>query len=391
VDSELIALLLLSLALARITSFILSKIYIPPIASYMLTGIIIGPSLVNLINVGNYPKGLVTLALLFLLFYAGLNVDFRGFRHYFKESILLTLGGVLLTSTLIMVTLRYLGFPLYASIIAAISLSNTATEVVVIMLEQAGSIDDTFKRVVISASFFDDILAVILMSVIKGGIIGGFEALIDILKFIVSFVLVLITFILIIKFFQGLIHAIIVNWGYLVTLSSIIFFALPFIFNELGLGTTLGAYLAGLLISSLRLVHDPTLIYTVRVEELISRVGTILEFFIIPIFFLYVGIRVNLNYVFTSLTLILLLLAIIGKFVGSLITMSYKEGLRRGTLMGIAMNVRGSLEPAVALLALESGVINQELFNAIIMVSLLTSLIIPILFVSLRRTLTSIV
>ena len=52
--------------------------------------------------------------------------------------------------------------------------------------------------------------------------------------------------------------------------------------------------------------------------------------------------------------------------------------------MGIAMNVRGSLEPALALLALEVGVISLELFNSVIMVSLITSLIIPVLFSNLR-------
>ena len=389
--SNVLILILLSLVLARITATGLSKIKVPPIASYILTGIVLGPSVFNLINNELYPKDLVSLALLFLLFYAGLNVDFRGFRSYVKESVLLTIGGVASTTLLTLLVLNYLGMPLYASLIVAISLSNTATEVMVLMLEEAGTVDDAFKRLVISASFFDDIIAVILMTLVKSGIIGFREAVIEIAKFIVSFTLVLILFIVIVKKFQSYIHVIIMNWGYLVTLSSLLFFSLPYIFEKLGLGLTLGAYLAGLLMSSLRLIHDPTLIYVVRVEELISRIGTILEFFIIPIFFLYVGIRVDALAMITPLALTILLTAFMGKFIGSLVP-SLISGNRggRSALIGIAMNVRGSLEPAVALIALEAGVINEVLFNSIIMVSLTTSLIIPILFLNLKNKLASI-
>jgi len=385
VGNDIIAILLLSIVIARLSSFLLGKLRVPPIAAYMIVGILLGPSVLKLITVNDYPDILVTFSLLFLLFYAGLNVDFRGFRIYFKQALILTISGVSLTSIITLLILAYLGYSLYASLIVAISLSNTATEVVVIMLEQTGGIDDIFKRTLISASFFDDILAVMLMSIVKGGMLGsGSTALIEIMKFTASFAAIAALSLLIAKVLQRRIYTLVINWSYLVMLASILFFGFSYTFGLLGLGMTLGAYLAGLLISSLRLTHDPTLMYVVRIEELITRIGTILEFFIIPIFFVYVGIKVNIHLLFTPLTLILLTLAFIGKFVGSLIPTYFSSGARKAVLMGIAMNVRGSLEPALALLALEVGVISLELFNSVIMVSLITSLIIPVLFSNLR-------
>ncbi|HDN75618.1 MAG TPA: hypothetical protein ENG05_00635, partial [Acidilobales archaeon] len=212
----------------------------------------------------------------------------------------------------------------------------------------------------------------------------GSTALIEIMKFTASFAAIVALSLLIAKVLRRRIYTLVINWSYLVMLASILFFGFSYTFGLLGLGMTLGAYLAGLLISSLRLTHDPTLMYVVRIEELITRIGTILEFFIIPIFFVYVGIEVNIHLLFTPLTLILLTLAFIGKFVGSLIPTYFSSGARKAVLMGIAMNVRGSLEPALALLALEVGVISLELFNSVIMVSLITSLIIPVLFSNLR-------
>ncbi|HDN75805.1 MAG TPA: hypothetical protein ENG05_01600, partial [Acidilobales archaeon] len=186
--NDIIAILLLSIVIARLSSFLLGKLRVPPIAAYMIVGILLGPSVLKLITVNDYPDILVTFSLLFLLFYAGLNVDFRGFRIYFKQALILTISGVSLTSIITLLILAYLGYSLYASLIVAISLSNTATEVVVIMLEQTGGIDDIFKRTLISASFFDDILAVMLMSIVKGGMLGsGSTALIEIMKFTASF------------------------------------------------------------------------------------------------------------------------------------------------------------------------------------------------------------
>ncbi len=383
---DLLASLLLAIAIARIVAHVLRRLNAPPIASYMLVGILLGPSVLKLFS-SNWGASeiLVTLSLLFLLFYAGLNVDFRGFREYFRDALILTLTGVSTTVVVIMATLVTMGYNLIAALIVAISLSNTATEIVVIMLEESGYNDYLFRRVVIAASFFDDVLAVILISVIKGGLILNTSSLVSVIKFLVAFATVMTVSTLLIRYLNKQLYSVIIKWSNLLMLATTLFFGLSYIFGILGIGATLGAYLAGLVIGMMRTIRDPTLVYVVRVEELVSRVSNILEFFIIPVFFIYVGCRTSVTLMATPTVMALLGLAIAGKFIGSALPSVLKHDVRRGLLVGIAMNVRGSLEPAVALIALEAGVIDVKLFDAVVTVSLLTSLLIPIIFANITK------
>jgi len=386
VGQDLLASLLLAIAIARIVAHVLRRLNAPPIASYMLVGILLGPSVLELFS-SNWGASeiLVTLSLLFLLFYAGLNVDFRGFREYFRDALILTLTGVSTTVVVIMATLVTMGYNLIAALIVAISLSNTATEIVVIMLEESGYNDYLFRRVVIAASFFDDVLAVILISVIKGGLILNTSSLVSVIKFLVAFATVMTVSTLLIRYLNKQLYSVIIKWSNLLMLATTLFFGLSYIFGILGIGATLGAYLAGLVIGMMRTIRDPTLVYVVRVEELVSRVSNILEFFIIPVFFIYVGCRTSVTLMATPTVMALLGLAIAGKFIGSALPSVLKHDVRRGLLVGIAMNVRGSLEPAVALIALEAGVIDVKLFDAVVTVSLLTSLLIPIIFANITK------
>ena len=385
-EQSFIANLLLAIVIARLVAHVLRKLNVPPIASYMLVGIALGPSLLGLFNSRwSGSESLVTLSLLFLLFYAGLNVDFRGFKEYFADAIVLTLSGVSITVIAVMITLMSLGYNTLAALVIAISLSNTATEIVVLMLEESGFNDYLFRRVVIAASFFDDVLAVIMISIIRGGIILRGTVVPSLLKFLIAFSVVTVVSLISVKYLSRQLYSIIIKWNNLLMLATTLFFGLSYIFDILGIGATLGAYLAGLVISMLRTIKDPTLVYIVRVEELVSRVSTLLEFFIIPVFFIYVGCRTSISLMTSPIVLTLLILAIVGKFIGSSIPFMIKHDVKRGLLIGIAMNVRGSLEPAVALIALEAGIIDVKLFDAVVTVSLFTSLLIPILFANVSR------
>ena len=107
---------------------------------------------------------------------------------------------------------------------------------------------------------------------------------------------------------------------------------------------------------------------------------TVLQFFIIPIFFVYVGAKTDVNMMFSSATALVLALAFIGKFVGASLPLIFEKEYGMGAAMGIAMNVRGSLEPAVVLIALERGLIGLDMFTAVVSVSLITSAVIPVAF-----------
>ncbi|OYT50570.1 MAG: hypothetical protein B6U73_03680 [Desulfurococcales archaeon ex4484_204] len=375
--------LLLALVIARLLAYLFNRVDVPAITAYIVTGIVLGPSLLKVLPDTATPEYgvLVWLSLLFLMFYAGLNVDFRGFKEYWKEVILVTTGGVLLTIALVTLTLRILDYSVASSLVVAISVSNTATEVVVVMLEEAGTISDMLKRVLITSSFLDDILAVVMISLLKGGLLASsVEAVTGLGRFAVLFIAVLALSLIAIRLGQRVMYRAVFEWAHLLAFASILFFGLSYLFNACGVSEYLGAYLAGLVISMLRLIHDPTLVYVVRIEEFILRMGTILEFYIIPIFFIYVGAKTSIVAVLSPVAFTVLAVAFIGKLLGSGLPLIAKGDLKKGLVLGLAMNVRGSLEPAVAFVALETGVIDINLFGAVVAVSLLTSALVPVIF-----------
>ncbi len=369
-----------SVFIANAIAFILRRVSVPPIAAYIFTGILLGPSVLGVVQ--DVTEGqLITFSLLLLLFYTGLNVDFKGLRNYLGLALETTLIGVGFTVGITVAAMTWAGFGLLPSLVVGISLGNTATEVVVIMLHHSYGVSEEFRRVLVMASFMDDIVAIVFMSllagVISGDVAGVGADLLKITGFMATFLLA--AYFIFVKN-SSRIYRLVIEWDMFVMLASLIFFGTLVAARATGISDIMGAYVAGLVLSTLRLIHDPTLVYTVRVEELMSRVTTVLDLFVAPIFFVFVGYATVVSYLMTPTFGMILALAIIGKTVGSslphIIRGRYKEALA----IGIAMNVRGSIEPALALLALSYGVIGPQLYTSIIGVSLMTSAIIPVIF-----------
>jgi len=371
---------ILALLISRVLALLLDRVDVPGITSYILTGILLGPYVLGLItNVS--PDILVNFSIILLFFYSGLNVDFKGIRSYLREALLTTISGAGVTIALTLAILPLLHFSLMASLVIAISIANTATEIVVVMLRYVSGVSDEFKRVLIMASFLDDLIAVGFIAVIKGAVLGNYMSIfLEVLKLSVFIIVILGVMYLGVRKLSKLIYPLVINWDYLLIFSSAVLFGLVYLAMISGIGEVYGAYVAGLSISMLRLVRDPMLVYNVRVEELVSRMTTVLEFFIVPVFFIFIGAKTDLGSMFSWGTGVVLALAISGKFLGASLPWFWRKKYSYGSMMGLAMNVRGSLEPAVVLTALSKGLIGIPVFTAVVSVSLITSALIPLVF-----------
>ncbi len=374
----IVAQLVLSLFIARVLALLLDKLKVPGITAYILTGVILGPSVLGIVTNLN-PGALVNFSLIFLVFYSGLNVDFKGLRSYFRRALVTTFAGAGFTLALTLAIMTYVGFSPLAALVVAVAVSNTATEVVVVMLDKIRGLSDMFRRVLIMSSFLDDLLAIGFIAIIKGSISGGYgSVLLEVAKLALFMGVTLTLTYLMVRKFPSISYPLIINWDYLLLFSTATLFGLVFLAMRSGIGEIYGAYVAGLAISMLRLVRDPTLVYEVRVEELVSRMSTVLQFVIIPIFFIFVGARVSASLLTSKVVLLVFALAVVGKLIGASLPYVIIGKRKLGLMMGVAMNVRGSLEPAVVLVALERGIISNALFTAVVSVSLITSAAIPL-------------
>lgn len=137
--------------------------------------------------------------------------------------------------------------------------------------------------------------------------------------------------------------------------------------EAIGIHAIFGAFIAGVALGASRHLQERT---RVLLDEFVS-------FIFAPIFFAGIGLRVNFLTQFDGpLVILVLLLACVSKLLGAVLGARWGGlPLRDQWAVGFAMNARGAMEIILGLLALEAGVIDQQLFVALVVMALITSLL----------------
>lgn len=363
--------LLTALLIARIAATLFGKVGIASFTAYIITGYLLGPNVLRVMDEIN--DLLLNLSLIMLFFYVGLNINLRTAKYVLKDSIKLSFTCMFTVIALTTAALIVMNYDIVTVLIVAIALSNTATEVVMLALNELG-IHSRVRDVLIIASFIDD-LALIIFIAFMGFLTPDNPLEIWAYSFKVllySSVILITGYVLSNKLSTYLMDVkVAINTAIVILLLITVFGYL------IGIDLTFSAYLAGLFIGFLRLIKDPTLVNIIRLEDLIRYLAEVLDLILIPIFFLYVGMTLDTSSMLTPDFVVIAATALAGKFVGGVLA-NYRD-LRLGLMYGIAMNARGALEPALILLALKSGLISLKTYSIIISLSIITSALIPLL------------
>lgn len=177
--------------------------------------------------------------------------------------------------------------------------------------------------------------------------------------------------------------------GIPITFAILLALAIAVISRRVGLHYIIGAYMAGLFISRLREQPDALLLKRIRLNNLLDDMTNSLEMVLTPLFFVYVGLTFNPNWGEVNLLLLVALIAVafLGKIIGAGVS-AYSIGCKKdGALeIGIAMCSRGSLELAVLHFGLISNVITPELFAVMVVTTLSTTILTPIMFCGVTKS-----
>lgn len=117
-----------------------------------------------------------------------------------------------------------------------------------------------------------------------------------------------------------------------------------------------------------------------RTSKIVRTTEKLLLFLIVPFFFISIGIHFDFNSLVLNpfLLFLLIVVAIVGKLAGTLLTKPLtKLDWKQLYLIGWAMNSRGAIELALAILAFKMGLLTIELYSGLIIVALVTTLIFP--------------
>lgn len=167
----------------------LARLPVPSVVVEILAGIVVGPQLLDWAQPDGAVRVLSVLGLAFLLFLAGLEIDFGEFRG---RVLLLTTAGFTLSFALAVAVGEAFGAAdLVASpLLVAVILSATSLGIILPVLADAGQLGTPFGRVVVVGASLAEVVPIVLLSLLFSGR-GGFGARVTLLAVFLVFVVVL--------------------------------------------------------------------------------------------------------------------------------------------------------------------------------------------------------
>lgn len=377
--------LLVILLTARVFAELATRLQAPSVIGELLAGVVLGPSLMGWIEPLEAIKLMAEIGILLLLFEVGLATDVKRLVSTGLESFVVAIFGFVLPLALgFGISYWVFDFSSLVSLFIGGTITATSIGITVRVLSDLKRQHAREGQIVLGAAVLDDILGVVLLALLYQFSIGGGVSLFNAIKVLVFvgafFVLAPIAaklMSLIIRRFDvvsevpGLIPTTVV--------SLVLFFA--WLAQILGAPELLGGFAAGLALSrrfflplGIALHHDER--FAQRIED---QMKPIVQLFT-PIFFVYVGLSLNLHEIdwnspfIWQFSLALLIVAIVGKLIGAFFI---KESLETRWIVGMAMIPRGEVGLIFAELGRVSGIFTNEIYAGMVMVIALTTLLPP--------------
>ncbi len=370
---DFIAQLIIIIFSVKVAGHISKKLGQPALLGKLLVGVILGPSLLGWVEFDQIFKELAGLGVLVLMFLAGLETDVSEFQRNIIPSTLAALGGVILPLLLGTAFPFFIGFSFKTSIFIAVILVATSVSISVQTLRELRKLNSSEGMTILGAAVIDDILGLIILSLVLGLGLGQ-EAveilgLMLVLKIAGFFLLALVLGYTLVPVIMGWSAKVLATEGIL-TFALIIALVFALISQYFGLAGIVGAYIGGIMVKRTKYSY-----------QLIQGIETLGNSFFFPLFFFSVGINVDITALkggVVLFTIIMSLIAIFTKVVGSgLGTLLAGFNLRSSLIIGSGMISRGEVALIVANIGLKEGIISVELFTAMIMVTLITTVITP--------------
>lgn len=326
--------------------------------------------------------------IIFLLFMVGLRTSIDEMRQVGPDSLRVATIGVLLPFALGFGS-SWLLIPdisLHTSLFLGAALGATSIGISVMVLQELKMESTKVARIILGAAVLDDILGLLLLSIVSGIVVTGGVNAEQILTVIAMTAIFLTAAVYLGPMLLKLIIALVRHLDLMeakMFISFLFVMILAWMANLAGLATIIGAFTAGLIMHDAYFKHWGSVSeHTVCIKDLIMP----LEVILVPIFFVLMGIQVKLetflDWHVVILSAGLLLSAIIGKVFSGLGAASDNNRWA----IGIGMLPRGEVGLIFAAIGKSLDVINDALFSAIVLMVILTTLLAPpLLKYSLQR------
>lgn len=382
--------LLLLLVTARIFGELFERFRQPAMIGEIIAGIILGPTLLNLIHRNESIVVISELGVFLMVIIAGLEINIDDILKSLKgRNILISLFAFFLPLFCGVGVGYFSGQDVMTSVFIGLCMAITALPVSIRILMDLGKTNSAIGQKIISVAIFDDVFALTLLGILLNLKDTDLSA-VSVAKAGSFSLLKLLAFIALLGSVYLLIKRILRKGNYieesLDKLLAILkgkeplfalFFAFILLFStiteSLGLHFIVGAFFASLLISD-------SLIGKNNLKSIEKTTSNMAMGFLAPIFFAGIGLEFNV----ASISNVGLLIAVIAASYLSKIAGGYLGGVfsghsRRASLtLGIGLNARGIMELLIANIAYKAGLISLEVFSILVIMGVLTTMSTPL-------------
>lgn len=350
----------------------------PPILGYIIAGILLGPSGFALIQCRDHVSALAELGVLLLLFVVGMELSLRTFKKVWVVSTLCTILQIVISLVITVVLSVFLGWSVGLSMLLGFVISLSSTAVAVKMLSSINDGNSEAGQITIGVLIAQDFAIVPMILILRNyGQSWISFALIFKMILAIGIIILLISYL---SQRQKVRLPFIFSIGHerdLIPLISLTFcFAAAAISGLIGLSAAYGAFLAGLVLGN---THEWRLML-----ETTKPIQSIL----MMVFFLSIGLLLDLQFIWEHLGTVVLLIALItvGK---TAINIGILRVLRvpwsQAFLTGVLLAQLGEFAFLMTTVGFESGIINEFGQKLIIALTVLSLAFSPLWMTTARK------
>ena len=366
--------LLIVVLVARLLAEMAERLGVPAVLGEICAGILIGPSVLGVVELGG-DRGvsigvIAEIGVLLLLMQVGMEMDIGELRKVGGSSMLVALIGVVVPFAGGAIAGVALGESGNTAIFLGAALTATSVGITARVFGDLRALATTEARVVLGAAVADDVLGLVILTVVVKVVTGGsvgVGTVVGTLGLALGFLLFTgVVGLLFVPRLLDTIHRRASSPATVVVAAFGVTLAFAELADAAKLAFIIGAFMAGLALGTSE-HHE-------RVSRDLGAVGNIL----IPVFFVHIGIHADIDAMtrpsVVGLAAVLTAVGIVGKLVAAL-------GARRGSadrlIIGLGMIPRGEVGLIFASIGLSSGVLDPDLYGALLVVVLVTTLMTP--------------
>jgi CPA2 family monovalent cation:H+ antiporter-2 len=361
-------------ALSTFVNLIFTRIKVPTVVGYLLTGLIAGPYMLSLVNAQHEIELMAQIGIVLLLFTIGLEFSIE---HLVKIRRIVFLGGlvqVMVTAGLFFLISHFYRMSWQGGIFIGFLAALSSSALVLKLLQERSELTSNYGRTVLGILIFQDLLLIPL--ILLGNLLGDSSH--NIPKELIILILKVIGIIVLLYvgnrwLLPKLLHLIAMTRNQELFMMSIFLmcFSIALLTSKLGLSLAFGAFLAGLMISESEYSHN-----------VFGNFLPIKDVFT-SFFFVSVGMLLDISFVIENFPLVILsvLMVIVLKSIIAGGTGFILGHTLQGTvLIGLALSQVGEFSFILAKIGFDNSILDDFYYHLFLAVAVITMAVTPFLF-----------